>query len=299
MVNVRPIDPALQKKAIDELFEDPARIEKDLETFKEWIKKSQHLNARIDDQFLIAFLRGCKYSMEKVKQKFDLHFTLKTHTPELTRNRDPMDPKNLSAIKKGVGVPLPKLESPDSPRYFLIRPGAYDPSVNSVQDIMKVAAMISEMMMMEDDNFVIAGQIGILDFSGVSMSHFVQFNPMFIKKVTMLQQDATPVRVKGQHFVNMPTIALTVFNIFQSFSNEKNKKRVRIYDFFNFHFYQQYFSRFMFMVMIWKHFTKLFQETFYQRNMVVKLVRFKTLSMTWRSVWSLFVIILSMTKSLV
>lgn len=86
--------------------------------------------------------------------------------------------------------------------------------------------MIGDLMMHEDDNFIIAGQVTILDFSGVSMSHFLQFNPTFIKKMTMLQQDSMPVREKASHFVNMPSIALAVFNIFQSFANEKNKKRV-------------------------------------------------------------------------
>lgn len=227
MVNIRPLNPELQKKAIEELNEDPARIEKDLQVLREWIKKSPHLKARDDDQFLIAFLRGCKYSMEKVKLKFDMFFTLKTHTPDFTRNRSvKLNPKLHDALKKGVGVPLPKLEAPDAPRYFLIRPGAYDPSVNPAQDIMKVAQMIGEMLLMEDDNYVIAGQIGILDFSGVGISHFTQFGPTFIKKFTMLSQDANPVRQKGQHFVNMPSIALAVFNLFQSFTNEKNKQRV-------------------------------------------------------------------------
>ena len=81
-------------------------------------------------------------------------------------------------------------------------------------------------LMMDDDNFIVAGQVGILDFTGVSLSHLVQFNPTFIKKMTMLQQDAAPVRNKATHFVKMPQFALTVFNIFQSFTHEKNKKRV-------------------------------------------------------------------------
>lgn len=93
---------------------------------------------------------------------------------------------------------------------------------------MKVAQMVGEMLLMEDDNYIIAGQIGILDFSALTINHLVHFNPMFIKKVSMLSQDANPVRVKGQHFVNMPSIALAVFNVFQSFQNEKNKKRVNI-----------------------------------------------------------------------
>lgn len=86
--------------------------------------------------------------------------------------------------------------------------------------------MFMEATMLEDDNFVIAGQIGVLDFTGVSLAHMVQFNPSFIKKMTMLQQDAFPIRQKGSHFVKMPQFALTVFNIFKSFMNEKNKSRV-------------------------------------------------------------------------
>lgn len=225
-MNIRPLDPALQKKAIEELNEDPERIQKDLDALREWIKKSPHIKARDDDQFLVSFLRGCKYSLEKVKQKFDLYHTLKTHVPELTRNRDPLDDKVLGAIRQGVGLPLPNLETSDGPRYFLIRPGNYDPAKFSIQDIIKVSTMIGDLLMREDDNFIVAGQIGILDFTGVSVSHFLQFNPTFIKKMTMLQQDAAPVRQKASHFVNMPAIALTVFNIFQSFANEKNKTRV-------------------------------------------------------------------------
>lgn len=229
MANIRPLNPELQKKAIEELNEDPERIEKDLAAFREWIKKSAHITSRDhDDQFLVNFLRGCKYSLEKAKQKYDLFHTLKTHVPELTRNRDPLSDKVLAAIKLGVGIPLPNLENPDGPRYILVRTGCYDGSKFKIEDIIKVSNMIGEMMMREDDNYAIAGTIGILDFTGISMSHFLQFNPTFIKKMTMIQQDAMPVRQKASHFVNMPSIALTVFNLFQSFTNEKNKKRVRI-----------------------------------------------------------------------
>jgi len=177
----------------------------------------------------VSFLRGCKYSLERVKQKFDLYHTLKTHVPELTKNRDPLSEKVLGAIKQGVGIPLPILESPDGPRYFLIRPGAYNPSEYSIEEIIKISTMVNDLLMYTDDNYIVAGQIGILDFTGVNISHFLQFNPTFIKKMTMLQQDSAPVRQKASHFVNMPSIALTVFNIFQSFANEKNKQRIYVH----------------------------------------------------------------------
>lgn len=227
MLNIRPLNPSLQKKAIDELGEDPERIPKDLEAFREWIKKSSHIKSRTDDQFLVNFLRGCKYSLERAKEKFDLYHTLKTHLPELTKNRDPLDKNVLDMIRQGVGIPLPNSDSPDGPRYFLIRPGCYDPDLYSVQDVMKVASMVADLLLYIDDNYVVSGQIGILDFSGISLSHLTKFTPTFIKKMTMLQQDAAPVRQKASHFVNMPSIALTAFNLFQSFTKEKVKKRVR------------------------------------------------------------------------
>lgn len=87
--------------------------------------------------------------------------------------------------------------------------------------------MFTDILMMEDDNFIIAGQVTILDFSFVTLKHFIQFNnPTFVKKMTMYQQDATPVRQKGTHYVKMPQVALTVFNLFKSFLNEKNQSRV-------------------------------------------------------------------------
>lgn len=95
-----------------------------------------------------------------------------------------------------------------------------------MKDIMKVNTMMMEVLHMEDDNFIIAGQVGILDLSDVTMKHFLQFDPVFIKKMTVLSQDASPFRQKGFHYVNTPSSFEYVFNMFKSFMSEKNKKRV-------------------------------------------------------------------------
>jgi hypothetical protein len=87
--------------------------------------------------------------------------------------------------------------------------------------------MMLDYMLNEDDNFVIAGQIGILDLTGVTVQHFLQFNPVFIKKMTVLTQDAAPGRQKGLHWINTPRGFDQVFNLFTSFMNEKNRSRVR------------------------------------------------------------------------
>ena len=71
-------------------------------------------------------------------------------------------------------------------------------------------------------------QIGILDLANVTMAHFLQFNPTFIKKMTMMSQEASPIRQKGFHYINTPIGFEAVFNMFKSFMNEKNKSRVKL-----------------------------------------------------------------------
>jgi len=92
MVKIRPISAELQKVAIEELNEDPARIPDDIEALKTWIKQQPYLKARTDDQFLLAFLRGCKYSLEKAKSKIDKYYTLRTRYPDTFVCNDYTDP---------------------------------------------------------------------------------------------------------------------------------------------------------------------------------------------------------------
>lgn len=54
-----------------------------------------------DDQFILTFLRGCKFSLERTKEKLDMHYTLKTMIPELYKNRDPFDPVTSKILSLG------------------------------------------------------------------------------------------------------------------------------------------------------------------------------------------------------
>lgn len=93
MVSIRQISPELEEKCRTELNEVPSRIPEDLAALKQWLAKQPHLNPRTDDQFLVGFLRGCKYSLEKTKEKLDSFYTVKTAIPEFFENRDPKDAK--------------------------------------------------------------------------------------------------------------------------------------------------------------------------------------------------------------
>lgn len=121
---------------------------------------------------------------------------------------------------------MPVTETPSSPRVILIRHGAYDPNLYSIQDVIKVATMTNDILMREDDNVVVAGQIGILDLANVSCRHFMQYNPTFIKKMQMMSEEASPLRQKQFHYINTPQGFDCVFNVFKSLMQEKNQTSV-------------------------------------------------------------------------
>ncbi|KAJ6645543.1 Alpha-tocopherol transfer protein-like [Pseudolycoriella hygida] len=228
-IAVRPLNKHLKTIALEELNEEPDKIQENLEALKDWLKKSLHIKARTNDQFLITFLRGCKYSLDRSKKKIDMYYTLRTHIPELIKDRDPLDRKTSEIIKFGVGLPLPVTESPGSPRLMLIRPGAFDANKFTIQEVMRVNTMVNDILMIEDDNMVVSGQIGIIDLANVTFAHLVQIQPAFVKKLAMMWQESTPIRQKGFHFINIPRGFEQVFNLLKSFMNDKLKSRLFIH----------------------------------------------------------------------
>lgn len=159
MLNIRPLPSALAEIAKNELNEDPDRIEGDLKSLRDWLQKSPHIKARSDDQFLIAFLRGCKYSLQRVKEKLDLYYSIRRAIPEIFIDRHPRLEKVRELMKLGVVLPFPQTETPSSPRILIIRPGCYDADKYSVMETFKISTMIFEIMMREDDNLTVAGQV--------------------------------------------------------------------------------------------------------------------------------------------
>ncbi|KAL6428178.1 hypothetical protein ACFW04_008494 [Cataglyphis niger] len=89
----------MSKQIQIELHENPATRDKDLEMIKEWLAKQPHLPQFDDDQRLMSFLRGSKFSLEKCKQKLDIYFTMRAVIPEFFSNRDITRPSMQEVAK--------------------------------------------------------------------------------------------------------------------------------------------------------------------------------------------------------
>lgn len=229
MAKVRPLPPALNKIATTELNEEPERVLRDIDAIRTWLAKSPHIKARTDDQFLLGFLRGCKFSLERVKEKLDLFYSIRGAIPEVFAGRNPRLDRIREIMKLGAMLPLPNTETPESPRIFLIRPGCYDAEKFTVLETWKVSTMMYEILMREDDNLMVAGQISVLDLADVTMASFLQMTPSVIKRMIAIGQDSSPIRDKATHFINTPPGFYQIFNIFKTFMTEKSKERTQVH----------------------------------------------------------------------
>lgn len=226
MVNVRSLSKELQNVAGDELHEEPSRVEANIEAIKEWLAKTPHLKPRTDDQFLVAFLRGCKYSIEKVKTKLDSFYTIRAAIPEMFHDRSVND-DFIKFLKMGIFVPLPKTNGPSGPRIFVHRL-TFNPEEFNYIDSYKYLSMLLDIMMLEDDNLVVAGNSFVIDMKGTSMEHLKNFTPTFMKKIMVERQEGNPFRLKNLYYLNMPTFFANILNVLTSFFSEKLRSRVSI-----------------------------------------------------------------------
>lgn len=56
-------------------------------------------------------------------------------------------------------IVLPQGETPDSPLILLYRPGSYDASKYNVADLMKVSTMVMDVLLRDNDQYIIGGQV--------------------------------------------------------------------------------------------------------------------------------------------
>lgn len=224
-LNVRPLSAELATKAQKELNEVPSRLADDVQALRDWIAKQPHLRARTDDQFLVSFLRGSKHSLERAKEKLDLFYTIRTSLSGIFADNDPTSARNLELIRMGAMLPLPNTITPDGPRILLMR-YHNDPSSYTMMEMIRIQFFISSILMREDDNMIVGGQMGLIDFKGASIGHFTTFTPSLMKKFAVMTQDANPMRMKGFNYLNVPSFFESIFNFFKTFLNEKMKKRV-------------------------------------------------------------------------
>lgn len=249
---------------------DAETITKDVAAIREWLEKQPHLpkdmgnnsfkmqcvshliSPLADDGRLRTFLRGCKFSLEKVKQKLDMYYTMRTAIPEFFTNRDIDRPELAEIMDIADMPPLPGL-TPKGYRVSCLRAVDRENMPNNVADGMKLALMIGDIRLFEEKGEVVliysatinvnwankhlpnlflvgvGGDVYILDASVATPTHFAKFTPALVKKFLVCVQEAYPVKLKEVHVINISPLVDTIVSFVKPFLKEKIRERIHIH----------------------------------------------------------------------
>ncbi|XP_041971721.1 alpha-tocopherol transfer protein-like isoform X2 [Aricia agestis] len=211
----------------DELNEKPENNERDLQHIKEWLKQEPHLPDECDDQRIMTFLRGCKFSLEKCKRKLDMYYTMRTAVPEFFENRDINSPEMKEIISQIQMPALPGL-TPEGRRVVVMRGIDKDIQTPNVANAFKLALMMGDVRLAEEKEGV-AGDVYILDASVATPSHFAKFTPTIVKKFLVCVQEAYPVKLKQIHIINVSPLIDKIVQFVKPFLKEKIRERIFIH----------------------------------------------------------------------
>ncbi|XP_071443165.1 alpha-tocopherol transfer protein-like [Hetaerina americana] len=224
MTLVQPT-PEMSLRIQKDLNEEPSKNEESLQHIKDWMEKQPHLPQMIDDQRLMTFLRGCKFSLEKTKRKLDMYYTMRTALPEFFANRDPTRPEIQQVFKDINMPPLPGL-TPEGRRVAVMRANGNE--LGTVSEDFKVALMIGDIRLKEEEVGV-AGDVYILDATVATASQFSKVTPLLIKKFLVCVQEAYPVKLKEVHVVNVSPLVDSIVTFVKPFLKEKIRERIHIH----------------------------------------------------------------------
>lgn len=221
------LDEQARKYSEENLNETEETRDKALEELGRWLQDDMpQLNARLDNKHLLAFLRGCKFRMEKTKTKLINYYTMRRDETAWFRNRDPLLKEIQELVKLGVFVPL--RQSFDNRLVVIIRAAAHNPKHHKQDDVFKAGKMILDIAAMENELCQIYGVAAIFDMSGVTIWHGKAMTPSVIKRAVNAWQNYH-CRPKQFEFVNAPLYINVVLNIFKNFMTEKMKSRVKVH----------------------------------------------------------------------
>ncbi|XP_074097677.1 clavesin-2-like [Cotesia typhae] len=223
-LEVGPLDEETKKLAEVELRETPENVKNGIATLRKLLEESKTLYYRTDDEFLLIFLRPCKFYPESAYALMQRIADFKVKNAALLDNLMPDDEK--TAIFENNVVNVLKDRDHKRRRVLIVNAGkSWDPSKVTADQMFRIFYLIHEAAMLEPESQV-RGVVVIMDFDGLSMKQVMGLSPSFSMRLLSFIQDALPLRLKEVHFVKQPFLFNIVWNMFKPFTREKLRKRM-------------------------------------------------------------------------
>lgn len=223
-LDTESLSDASKALALEQLRETPENVKAGIEELRELLKNDDTIHYRDDDEFLMIFLRPCKFYAKSAHALMQSIAKFRETHSNLLKDLVPEDEKDAFINHNVVNV---LTERDHLGRRVLVvnAGGTWDTSKVTADQLFRIFFLIHEAAILEPETQV-NGVVVIMDFEGLSTKQVMALSPSFSLKLLSFIQEAMPLRLKEVHMVKQPFIFNLVWNIFKPFIKEKLKKRI-------------------------------------------------------------------------
>lgn len=178
---------------------------------------------RMDDEFLIKFLRARNFVPQRAHRLLVNYYRFKEENSELFDNVYPLD---LQAIGNANIIAVPPYRGQDGRRLIIYRIGCWDPKIIPIEDLFKATILALELGMMEPRTQILGG-VALFDLEDLGTQHAWQCTPSVAAKIVKILVSCYPANTYAIHIVNNSWIFDKIYNIFKPLLD--NVMRSKIY----------------------------------------------------------------------
>nr|CAD7410324.1 unnamed protein product [Timema poppensis] len=238
------------------LEELPDTKESVIQEFKDLIyERGDVMPHRMDDPFLVRFLRARRFNVEKSYRLMTRYYQFKENNPEMHDEVNPLhlkfigDDDVLSVLpnreQTGRRIMIykmdhlyrePTIQTPSKRGSLCGRIvctalraslfiGNWNPSLYSMDEIMKATVAVLECAILEQRAQILGG-ICLIDMGNVSLQHAWNITPSIASKIVELMVTSFPVRTHAIHIVNQSWVFDIIYTIFRPMLDERMKEKI-------------------------------------------------------------------------
>lgn len=212
--------------AKEELNEITEKKEEKILEVKKLCKNSDKIQSfcheRLDDQFLLRFLRCEKFRVEDAVSRIEKYFEIQSLWPEVYNDFTFESIKGL--IQSNLIELMPKCDE-EGCALLVLRIKNWDTSKYTHHELYKSIIFVNEFMLLHD-RVQIRGIKLLANLEGGSFNHFRNLDRRAMKMWGKTTGKTIPLRLKKMALINVPIIFNVVISFFRKIIGQKMKDRV-------------------------------------------------------------------------
>jgi len=193
-----------------------------LQEFRDMIyEKGECLPHRMDDDFLIRFLRARNFNVKSAHRLIVNYYNFKEEHPEIHQQ---MNSTEMKYIGDDNVIAVPTNRTHCGRRIMIYRFGNWDPRKYPAEELFKATVAILELGILEPRHQIMGG-IAIFDLKNISMTHAWSVTPQVASMMLSLMVTAFPIRIHALHILHQSWVFDAIFAVFKPLldTNMRNK----------------------------------------------------------------------------